>query len=245
MKADRHTELLNLDVLALSLLCCLLASVVGVLVLGGEENAQANENTQENSPTWTDLRQQSARLFVQVQEAERSREGIVAKLDYSMLERENHTLKFHISDIERKINLLRKLVVTKNESAKIARELEEKEKPITPEAKKMLGEYKGPYVLIECIEDEAFIYPGKERISMKPSKEQTEKLLNQIIKAGFVAFIVRPDGWYGNSFDKLRALICEKLDQAEKQGEKYVGRSTFPLDAGASITNYLPPEHRS
>lgn len=245
--ASSRPALLNLDILALSLMCCLLAAVVGVLVLGGEEKPPTHTSTSVNSPSWTDLRQQTARLHVQVQEVELSREAIAIKLNHSVLERDNRTLESRIGEIEGKITLIRRLSGAKAESARLSAELNDKEKAanvtITPEAKRMLGEYKGPYVLVECNEDGALIYPGREKVEMKPSKDQADKLLNQITKAGFVAFVVRPGGWYGNSYDRLKALIYEELDKAEKQGGKYVGRSTFPLDAADPITNYLPPEH--
>lgn len=248
MKTARsRPELLNVDILALSLMCCLLAAVVGVLVLGGEEKAQAHESTPVNLPSWADLRQQTTRLHVQVQEVELSRKAIVAKLNHSVVERDNRSLESRIREIEEKISLIRRLSAAKAESARLSTELPDKEKAanvtITPEAKRMLGEYKGPYVLVECNQDSAIIYPGKEKVEMKPSKDQADKLLNQITKAGFVAFVVRPGGWYGNSYDMLKALIYEELDKAEKQGGEYVGRSTFPLDAADPITNYLPPEH--
>lgn len=247
--AHSRAGLLSLDILALSLMCCLLASVVGVLVLGGEEAARAAaENQQEGVRIWSDFRHETARLSVQVGEVERSREDIVNKLNQSLLERENLDLESRAQDIQQRIGLINRIQAAKAETARLTKELEDEAKTrhpvLTPEAKRMLGEYKGPYVLLECVEDGAVVYPGKVRVSMKPSKEEAAKLLSQIIKAGFVAFVVRPAGWYGNSYDKLRTLIYEELDKTEKETGKYVGRSTFPLDSGISITNYLPAESK-
>lgn len=236
-------DLLNLDILALSLLCCLLASVVGVLVLGGEETAPAKETY--NPRVWKELRQQSARLTAEVQEVERSRESLAAKITYSALDREKRTLQSRVNEIERKINLMKQLLATKEESERLTKALEEKEKtlrtPFSTEARRMLGEYKGPYVLVECVEDKAFIYPGKMRIGMKAGEEEVQRLVNQIAEAGFVAFVVRPAGWYDNSYDQLKQRIYRELDKMEKRG-KSVGRSTLPLDESAPIANYLPPE---
>jgi len=245
-KARSSNELMNLDVLALSLLCCLLASVVGVLVLSGEVSAEASVEQGENPELWIRLRQQTTQLYTQVQDVERSREGIVAKLNHSVLQRENLVLESKIRDIQEKLTLIDKIHAARSETVRLSKELEDEEKSrnstLTPEARRMLGEYKGPYVLLECVEDGAIVYPGKQRIEMKPSKEQTDQLITQIAKAGFVAIVVRPSGWYGNSFDNLRKTLYERLDQMEKDTSKYIGRSTFPLSADDPITNYIPAE---
>jgi hypothetical protein len=260
MKTGSQSTILNLDILALSLLCCLLASVVGVLVLSGEEvraeenrlteerrRAEERKRRDEQERIFNELHQQTARIQVDVEEVEHSREAIVAKLNYAVLERGNRALKSRSAEIQQKISLIRRLATAKVESQRLAKELEKKEKvattTLTPEARRMLGEYKGRYVLVECVEDAAIIYPGQERVAIKPSKAQVERLLNQITKAGFVAFVVRPSGWYDNSYDKLKAIIYAELDKIEKEGERTVGRSSFPLDTVEPIANYLPPEH--
>lgn len=146
MKAGgKRPNLLNVDVLALSLLCCLLASIVGLVVLSGQ------------------------------------------------------TERF------------------------------------------MLGSYKGSYVLIECLEGGAIIYPGGTRIEMNPPKEQLTRLVDQIAKAGFVAFAVRPSGWYNNSYDKLKAVLYPELDRVVKESGRSIGRNAFPLDSADDIRVYLPP----
>ena len=114
--------------------------------------------------------------------------------------------------------------------------------PPTEEMTQILGQYKGPYVLVECIQDAAIVYPGKQRIEMNPSDDQVNQLIDQISKAGFIALVVRPDGWYGNSYDKLRKIIYDRLDVIEKNEGKHIGRSTFPLTSDGPIANFLPPE---
>src|SRR6185503_8798963 len=259
MNPRAHKTVLNLDILALSLLCCLLGSVVGVLVLSGEEvrgdetrlaeekrRTEARLRLEEQNRIYNELHQQTGRFQIQVHEVEQAREAVVAKLNYAALERENRALKSRGVEIQQKVDLATKLASVKAESARLEQELKEKEKTanasLSPEARRMLGEYKGRYVLLECIEDYAILFPGKERIAMEPAREQVEKLMNQITKAGFVVFVVRPAGWFNNSYDKLRKVVYGELDKLEKQGEGTVGRSTFPLDAAEPIVNYLPPE---
>jgi hypothetical protein len=255
MRTARYsTELMNLDVLALSLLCCLLASVVGVLVLGGEpgpkvaaESEKDKPESNENDPlVWAALQEQTAKLYAHLQEVERSRETITSKLNYSILERQNIELKSRIKEIEDKLDLIGKINAVKLEIERLSQELDEQAEKLdvhlTPQARRMLGEYKGPYVLIECIENGAIVYPGKQRIEMSPSNEQADQLVKQIANTGFVAFVVRPNGWYDNSYDKLQTIIYHRLDQFEKNTGKYVGRSAFPITSGDSITNYIPPE---
>ncbi len=247
--AHASSALLNLDVLALSLLCCLLASVVGVLVLGGEASPnppQENAANQDTALVWTRLHEQTANLYARVEKLEQSRETITSKLNYSLLERANRDLESRIKEIQETLNLVAKIQAAKHEIAQLRKELEDEEKKqnivVTPEAKRMLGEYKGPYVLIECVENGAIVYPGQNRIEMSPSVDQADQLLNQITNAGFVAFVVRPAGWYDNSFDKIRKLVYERLDRVEKGTGRYIGRSTFPLAFDDLITDYIPSE---
>ena len=259
MKTSSRDSILNLDILALSLLCCLLASVVGVLVLSGEEvraeenrvaeekrRAEGKSGRNEQERIFNELYQQTERIHIAAQEVEDSRKAVVTKLNYAILERDNRALKSRSTELHQKLSLRKRLTDAKAESLRLAKELEEQEKSrnarLTPEVRRMLGEYQGGYVLLECVEDAAIIYPGKGKIGTKPSREQVEKLLNQISKAGFVVFVVRPSGWYNDSYDKLKAIIYAELDKIDNQGERTIGRSTFPLDAAESIANYLPPE---
>ncbi|HEY6182742.1 MAG TPA: hypothetical protein VIW67_10875 [Terriglobales bacterium] len=236
---------MNLDVLALSLLCCLLASVVGVLVLGGQaRGGTSTEGDQDNPVVWTTLHDQTTKLYSRVQEVRRSREDILNKINFSALERENLVMESRIRDIQEKLNLANKVRAAKAEIARLKKESDDLEKkrtsPLTPQARRMLGEYKGPYVLIECVEDAALVYPGKQRIEMNSSSDQIDQLLHQVSATGFVAFVVRPEGWFDNSFDKLQKLIYEKLDTVERNTGKYIGRSTFPITSDDPITNYIP-----
>jgi len=107
----------------------------------------------------------------------------------------------------------------------------------------MLGSYKGSYVLLECVEGGANIYPGGTRITMNPSREQLTQLANRIARAGFVAFAVRPSGWYDNSYDRLKILLYPELNRIAKETGRPIGRNAFPLDSGDPISVYLPPGH--
>jgi hypothetical protein len=233
--------LLNIDVLALSLLCCLLASVVGILVLAGDDGGEG-----ETGHALTDIHQQVVQLAGQVQATERAREDMATKLNFAMLERDNRKLQTRITELGEKITLISQIAGTKKEVVRLGNELATLEAPanadLTPEMQHILGDYRGPYVLIECIEDGAIIYPSKQKIEMKPAKEQVDTLLKQITKAGFVVFVARPAGWYNNSYDNLRTLLTKELDKMKEQGGKHVGRSAFPLDRATPIDNYLPPE---
>lgn len=250
MRRGRPGALMNLDLLALSLLCCLLASVVGILVAGAKPPAPPPIPPVDVKPRHVsareELRQQTTRLAVQVREVEHSRETIATKLNYSVLERENVTLGSRAVQAREKVALTRLIQQAREEAARLTKELEERRRdaqaPLTPEARRMLGDYRGPYVLLECVRDAAYVHPGAERIPMAPSTEQLAKLVDRITRAGFVALVVRPSGWYENSYDNLRSLIYGELGKVEKATGNRVGRSTFPLDESEPITQYLPPE---
>jgi hypothetical protein len=236
---------LSLDILALALMCCLLAAVVGVLVLGGEQQGQAGEGPAPVASRWPELRRQSSQLVVQVSELERSSDLLVAKLNRSGLERENHSLQTRVSLLERNVQLIQRLAALEAETKNLEREQaqrREKEAATASEKRRLLGEYRGPYVLLECIEDGALVYPDGGRLPSAPSAEELNRVLQMIRKAGYVAFVARPSGWFNSSYDKLRALVYKELDSAAGLGGSPVGRSCIPLDSSEPITNYLPSE---
>jgi hypothetical protein len=248
MKQSRASSgLLNLDVLALSLMCCLLASVVGVLVLVGEVRPPVSMQTsQDTTVIWTRLRDQTTKLSARVDEADHSREAICEKINYSALQRNNLEAESRIREIQQKLSLIDQIIAATREITRSKQELENLQSQTNPppssEAWQIVGKYKGPYVLIECVEDGANIYPGNRKLEMPPPGDQADQLFNQITNAGFVALVVRPGGWYGNSFDKLRKMIYDRLDQVETPGGRHIGRSAFPISDQDSIANYLPPD---
>jgi hypothetical protein len=90
-------------------------------------------------------------------------------------------------------------------------------------------------VLLECENGRAVVYPGGWRITGQPSEADWKRLMDQIRQAGFVAFAVRPSGWYANAFDKLRVRMFRELGTSNS-----VGRSVFPIKENEPIKPYLP-----
>jgi hypothetical protein len=256
-----RTPPVNLDVLALALLCCLLASVVGVLVLGEppppsappEETPQPDAHDLAPTPVSPSassddvqsvqgLLQQSRELRTRTQEIVQVRAEVIRRLDRAAFEHGHQDLETRVAAIDRKLALLARIQAAEEEPARPGPEAQ-----AMPESRGVpgpLGDYKGPYVLLECIEDSALVHPGRTRIEMNPAEERLVALVTQIREAGFVALAVRPAGWYNNSFDRLRTRIYALLDEAERTGGKRVGRTTFPVEAFESIDPYLPA-HRT
>ena len=244
MAVARANGLLNLDILALSLLCCLLASVVGFLVLNEHRDPPPLTDPLANPQAWLEIREQAAQLGAQLADVEHDRNGILSRIQLAALNRDNRALRAQIELTSERDRLLVVIRAAREEVRKLQQDVRELEKNRAApnrgaEVRRLLGEYVGPYVLIECVENAAIVYPGRWRIPMEPSEPEIDRLVKQVSDAGFVAFVVRPQGWYMNSFDKLKELLTKQLQQA---GRKDVSRTILPLESAESIENYLPRE---
>lgn len=229
----QRTELLNLDILALSLLSCLLASVVGMLVLGGDGKAFKQRIA---------LAKSTADLTGRLGQATATLQAITNKLQQSALTRQNQVKNSELEEIQRQIKARQDLKETNREVARLSAQwhkAEQERRNIAP-VNGILGDYHGPYVLVECLRGRAEISPGGQHLGLNPSKEQVASLVQQITEAGFVLFIVRPSAWYQSSYDSLYPLISTQLDQLEKSTGKVIGRAVLPLDEGTSLNAYLP-----
>jgi len=227
-----HSELFSLDVLALSLLCCLLASVVGILVLSGE-----GVNLRERVV----LRKHTTELVGLMDETRRSLEEISGKLQYSALERENRIARGKVEELERKIDARQRLAEARSEIERLNTQLAslKHHAPGDNVPNNPFGSYRGRFILVECVRDHVLIYPGRERLGLQPTPDQIATLINRIRQAGFVLFVVRPSGWYDNSFNKVQPLVNKGLDQAS--GGQAIGRAVLPLAESASLAPYMPP----
>jgi len=226
-----HTELLSLDLLALSLLSCLLASVVGILVLGGE----GVETSQRVA-----LSKRAVQLSSALNETRSSLEDIAAKLNRSALERRKQNVESELEEVRQKIDARQKLALAQAEIATRSKELTSLAGSAPDNEPSPFGNYHGAFILVECVEDRAIIYPKKDQIGLKPTQEQITELAERIQQTGFVLFVVRPSGWFGNSYHAVYPAVSKQLDEAQENGGKTIGRATLPLEENASLTRYLP-----
>lgn len=104
----------------------------------------------------------------------------------------------------------------------------------------LLGDYAGPYVLLEIDGEGATVHPGGTRLPTKPTAEDLQSVWGAVDSAKFVALAVRPAAFEG-VFDTYRALT---LAHVESAGERQLalGFSYFPLAATDPIERYLPKE---
>lgn len=229
----QRPELLNLDILALSLLSCLLASVVGMLVLGGDGKSFKQRIA---------LAKSTADLTGRLGQATATLEAITNKLQQSALMRQNQIKNSELEEIKRQIKARQDLKEAKEEVARLSAQWKkaEQEQRHIALGNGILGDYHGPYVLVECRRGRAEIFPGRQHLGLKPGKDQVAALMAQITEAGFVLFVVRPSAWYQDSYDSLYPLISRQLDQLEKSNGKVIGRAVLPLDEGTALDAYLP-----
>lgn len=255
--ANCRPALLNLDVVALSLLFCLLASVVALLI---SQQATVAKPAIPEPPVavpapepapealdWQALTEKTRTLTAQGESAARLNEAIENKVTRSIAERENLVLSSRIAEVGEQVAMLESLRKALADATRIQQALDARraEESRTATSRQMLGDYRGPYVLIECVEGASIVYPGKERIALKPPQAQVDALVAKIVEAGFVVFVVRPAGWYGDSYDDLRPTIYKALANVKTPDGKPIGRSTFPLEASESIKEYLPTGGRA
>jgi len=250
VRPRRNADGFGVDLLALSLFFCLLAAVVGLFALAEVETAAteaAAATTAAAAANYQPIDNSKAEeLRSAVQSAQRlldEQRNLARKIDYSITTRAVKTL-----GEETKRYRKGTLVSTQFADAEAAEKVlsdELNRLPPTPtptlapqppdRPEELRGEYQGPYVLLECFQGYATVYPGAWRISDSPHEAEWQKLMNQIIKTGFVAIVVRPSGWTNGAYDKLQKRIFAQLGPSST-----VGRVTFPLRVDDSIKPYLP-----
>jgi hypothetical protein len=106
----------------------------------------------------------------------------------------------------------------------------------------LFGSYRGPYVLIECLDEGAVVHPAGKRIAVDPSPSEKEWLGAEMEKQGFVAIVVRPAAFAG-SFDKLLPAV-RGLIAASKGRGKEVGLSFLPIESDKPLDKYIPRRNK-
>ncbi|MFP4057914.1 MAG: hypothetical protein ACLF0G_13690 [Candidatus Brocadiia bacterium] len=106
------------------------------------------------------------------------------------------------------------------------------------------GRHKGPYVLIECLEDAIVVHEAGQqprRLELEKLEDEMESLVRRAQGAGFVALAVR-----AKAFGKPFARVFEPIRQKAKDGEgrRRFGYTYFPLQGQEPIAPYLPPRSR-
>lgn len=218
----------SLDVLALALLTCLLASVVGMLVMS--EDGKALEQPKL-------LQEKTQQIISGANEARNAQQKIAQRVEIARRERDQRIAQSEAEALRRNIEARKNIAEAETEATRLRSELARlgQEQVASPGRRQIVGNYRGPYILIECFKGYALVYPGKTRLAKKPGEKIITELVDRINQAGFVVFVVRPQGWYGDSFDSMKPLVYSRIDEK-------TGRTAFPLEANEPIAPYLPPE---
>ena len=96
------------------------------------------------------------------------------------------------------------------------------------------GGYRGPYLLLECVGEEAQIYPDGRRISAKAAEAELDWLRGRIKALGAVAVVARPSA-FEDTFPKFQDLTGQLASEAQKVIVNYL-----PLEADQPLQPYLP-----
>jgi hypothetical protein len=243
IRPARASDGISIDLIALPLLFCLLAAVVGLFALA-EEQPEICCNPPRCCEPPPDPRVEQLEGLISTAELLLGDQAVLLrKGGFAVALKETHEAQSTIDDLKKKTSLAQQVEAAEKAASLLEAQLKAKladpprpsSMPPQMPADEGFGTYVGPYVLLECREDTAIVHPGDWHISGQPADTEFSKLMDQIRHAGFVAFAVRPDGWFGKSFDKLKPRILRELG-----GTNSVGLAVFPIKANESIAPYLP-----
>src|SRR5258708_5263259 len=228
-RADR----LSIDLIALPLVFCLLAAVVGLFALDEATSSPCCTPPPCCTPEQraTELR----RLISEAEELGLQQNALIRRLDYALTERDLSQKAGQADGLRQRASVVARIAEAEKTVAELQGELmRSSPAPSARPHDGAFGTYSGPYVLVECKNGHAIVYPGGWRIPSEPSDSEFAKLSSQVKQAGFVAFAVRPSGWVDNSFHKLRRRVVQEIGGAK------IGRTEFPIDETEAIKPYLP-----
>jgi uncharacterized protein YlxW (UPF0749 family) len=100
------------------------------------------------------------------------------------------------------------------------------------------GSYAGPYVLIECNDRGAVIYPEKRQLPLDLSEDQKSWLCDQVRQAGAALILARPSS-FQKSYGQFEGLVGELVNAQEKKGVT-IALTLWPIEEHASIEKYVP-----
>jgi hypothetical protein len=102
----------------------------------------------------------------------------------------------------------------------------------------LFGGYHGSNVLIECDSDGATVYPEGRKLAVDAPEPDFEPVFTNIDRAGFVTIVARPGG-LTTSYNHVRQMVDEHLQQANVGRANPIGICAFPLDTNASLAMFL------
>jgi len=173
-------------------------------------------------------------LKQKIQKLERVKEA----LEKAVTETDRNRVK--AQELKEKIETLQKEI--KRLTAKI-KELEEQGKANQPEEQSIFGgEYKGPYVLLECDDKGVVVYPEKKRVPLEASGDEIEWLKQQIRAVGAAKLFVRPSG-FEKSYAKFYEVLTVFADKEEAKGRTII-LSFSPVEAEEAIEKHLRKEYK-
>lgn len=240
----RANSLPDIGLISIPVLCCLLGAAFFVYVFGGQRapwNApflELQDKLEETATATTSLDEREDEALGRALLLKRAEE-------IRRLTEEVRRLSLLRDDLTAKVADLAELARLQLELDRLREELERlriAEQNLLARQNSVFGGYTGNYVLIECVQDAIIVHPGAERIGLYQLPDTQDRLMAQIVAAGYVAFAVRPSGWHENSFSRVKTLVYERLSTTEQSGGARVGRAEFPLHEADPIEPYLPSE---
>lgn len=166
------------------------------------------------------------------------------------LERVKEALEKAVTETDRnraKAQKLKEKIETLQEEIKRLKakikELEEQGKAYPPDDPSIFGgEYKGPYVPLECDDKGVVVYPDKKRVPLEASGDEIEWLKQQIRAVGAANLFVRPSG-FEESYTKFYEVLTVFADKEEAKGRTII-LSFSPIEAEEAIEKHLRKEDK-
>lgn len=233
----------DIGLVSIPLLCCLLGAALFVYEFGGSEPTLTNEFIRLEEAVAA-----SAFDAFQIDERQDLATAKLNRLDQAarlariedeiqILLARHAALDAQKQDLDRLETLLADIAAAQLRLD----ELELQKQKVIVARQSLFGGYTGQYVLVECIAGEVIVHPGEQRIATAALAAQSDWLLREIDRVGYVAIAVRPGGWTQDSFASAKDLIQTHIESRRRDEGRVIAHTDFPLHADEAIGPYLPP----
>ncbi len=232
----------DIGLVSLPVLCCLLGAALFVYEYGGTEPTLTQEFLELESRLAIDATTAQS-LQDRADDAEANLQLLAQAAKLVREEQQLATLTQRHDQLVEQAHLLaafeaqsRELEDARNEVTQLRAE---KSNALTATGH-LFGGYQGEFVLVECIAEAIVIHPRGRRIPLAELPTQSDALLREIDRTGYVAIAVRPDGWGDQSFYQVREIIRTHLDAKTAPPGQGIQWTEFPLLGDESIKPYFP-----
>lgn len=242
VRVDLSRSRPDIGLVSLPVLCCLLGAALFVYEYGGSEPTLTREFLElearliEDATAAASLQQRAEEAGADLQLLAQAAQLVRTEQELATLTRRQDELTAEARLLAALTEQTRELAAAREEATRLRAELAS----ALTATERLFGGYQGEFVLVECVADAVVLHPAGRRIPLAELPAQSDALLREIDRTGYVAIAVRPGGWRDGSFHQVRALIRPHLATGTTTADPPIRWTEFPLPANESIEPYLP-----